>query len=265
MSQAAPEARWLRRARPLLGTLVEIGIAADTAQANAAFDAAFAVIVDLQCCLSRFEPQSDIARFNAMATGGRIAIRAPTGMVLEAARRLDAASQGLFDITLGTGAAGWHCHGLVLHKSCAATQIDLGGIGKGCAVDAAIEALCERGCAAGWVNAGGDLRAFGDAEVPVVLRDERDGGVRPFAMLSDGAFATSHYAAGSRSAIHVARPGQAARAHVSVAAPRCLWADSLTKIVAASGDIAHPALALHGAQAWLHPDRARAVSSTTWQ
>jgi thiamine biosynthesis lipoprotein len=253
------EARWLRRARPLLGTLVEIGIAADTPRADAAFDAAFAIIVDLQCSLSRFESQSDIARFNAMHAGDRISIRAPTAAVLEAARRLGAASRGLFDITLGTGAAGWHCDGRVLHKSCTATRIDLGGIGKGHAVDAAVDALLELGCAGGWVNAGGDLRAFGGAEVAVVLRDEREGGVRPFAMLSEGAFATSHYSAGSRSEIHAAGADAANPIHVSVAAPRCLWADSLTKIVAASGDVAHPALALHGAQAWLHPDRSAAA------
>jgi thiamine biosynthesis lipoprotein len=41
-------------------------------------------------------------------------------------------------------------------------------------------------------------------------------------------------------------------AHVSVAAPLCLWADALTKIVAASGDPAHPLLARHDARAWLH-------------
>jgi thiamine biosynthesis lipoprotein len=39
---------------------------------------------------------------------------------------------------------------------------------------------------------------------------------------------------------------------VSVAAPRCLWADALTKIVAISGDAAHPLLARHGAKAWQH-------------
>jgi thiamine biosynthesis lipoprotein len=39
---------------------------------------------------------------------------------------------------------------------------------------------------------------------------------------------------------------------VSVAAPRCLWADALTKVVAISGDTAHPLLARHGAMAWQH-------------
>jgi thiamine biosynthesis lipoprotein len=37
-----------------------------------------------------------------------------------------------------------------------------------------------------------------------------------------------------------------------VAAPRCLWADALTKVVALTGRADHPALAARGATAWLH-------------
>jgi thiamine biosynthesis lipoprotein len=48
------------------------------------------------------------------------------------------------------------------------------------------------------------------------------------------------------------------QAHASVAAPLCLWADALTKVVAASGDARHPVLAHYGAQAWLHCDNAPA-------
>ncbi|MDP9043253.1 MAG: thiamine biosynthesis protein ApbE, partial [Pseudomonadota bacterium] len=88
------------------------------------------------------------------------------------------------------------------------------------------------------------------------LRDERSGGVRPFATLRDGAFATSHFGGTARAVLQVAdasacdRPGP--RAHVSVAAPCCLWADALTKVVAASGDTQHPLLRIHGASAWHH-------------
>ena len=115
------------------------------------------------------------------------------------------------------------------------------------AVDLAVSALLERGCAAGWVNAGGDLRAFGDVEVPVLLRDEITGGVRRFATLQQGAFATSHFDRGSRATLTHRR-----RAHVSVAAPQCLWADALTKIVAIRGDTADPLLARYQATAWRH-------------
>ncbi len=94
------------------------------------------------------------------------------------------------------------------------------------------------------MNAGGDLRAFGAAEVPIDLRDETGGGVRRFATLADGAFATSCIADARGNA-----------RHASVAAPCCLWADALTKIVVASGDAIDPLLARFGARAWLHESR----------
>ena len=252
----APSA-WVRRARPLLGTFVELGIDATTREREAALRAAFAAVEAVQACLSRFEPDSDIARFHALSAGSSIAVRAPTRAVLEAAQQLRDASNGLFDVSLGTAPAGWRCADGRLHKLDAAARLDLGGIAKGHAVDCAVLALQAHGCGAGWVNAGGDLRAFGAADVPVFLRNERDGGAAPFAQLQDGAFATSHFAPGSRchlagSTSAHARTHAHAPAHASVAAPRCLWADALTKVVARSGDAWHPLLHRYDAVAWLH-------------
>jgi len=239
-------ARWLRRARPSLGTLVDIGADdADGAGAAAAIGAAFDRIAAVEARLSRFDPGSEIGRFNAAPAGARIAVDATTRSVLDAACALHEASDGLFDISLGSGARAWRCDAAGLHKLGADVRLDLGGIGKGFAVDAAVEALRARGIASGWVNAGGDLRVFGALTLPIDLRDEASGGVRRFATLGDGAFATSRLALGT--ARDRARPG-----HASVAAPRCLWADALTKIVIASGDAAHPLLARFGACAWLH-------------
>jgi thiamine biosynthesis lipoprotein len=135
---------------------------------------------------------------------------------------------------------------------CEDVRFDLGGIAKGYAVDSAVEAMIAAGCEAGWVNAGGDLRAFGHARLPVSLRDEATGGVRVFATLSEGAFATSHFERDSRSQATGAPDGRAVRAHASVAAPLCMWADALTKLVAISGDASHPLLSRYGARAWLH-------------
>ena len=245
-------ARWQRRAQPLLGTLVEVGVQGAGDVAQPAFDAAFAAVRDVQTCLSRFDAASDLARFHALRRGESMPMRAATRQVLAAASALQAATDGAFDISLGTAPDGWHCDGDRLHKASDRVRLDLGGIGKGHAVDCAVAALIARGCAAGWVNAGGDLRAFGDAELPIRLRDEVSGGVRAFASLRDGAFATSHFDRCSRSRL-VRRPGGlTADAHVSVAAPLCLWADAMTKVIAISGNAAHPLLAHFGAQAWLH-------------
>ena len=235
-----------RRARPLLGTLVEIGV---MDAGDATLQAGFDTIAAIQAALSRFDPCSDVARFNTLAAGDRIDIGAHAAFVLDAAQRLRDTSGGVFDVSLGTAPHGWCRRGRRLHKLDAAARLDLGGIAKGYAVDRAIDALRQGGAAAGWVNAGGDLRVFGDLELPLTLRDEVTGGVRRFGTLGDGAFATSHYAGGSRSQASATRP---VRAHVSVAAPLALWADALTKVVAVTGDAVHPLLARHGARAWIH-------------
>jgi thiamine biosynthesis lipoprotein len=233
----------------LLGTLVEVGVHGDAADPRDAVDAAFASVAEVQRCLSRFEADSDVTRFHALAAGASLAPCAHTLAVLTAAQALHEASDGVFDITLGTAPQGWRCDGGRWHKLSDAVRVDLGGIAKGYAVDCAVATLIARGCRAGWVNAGGDLRAFGHAELPVALRDEADGGVRPFASLSDGAFATSHLGNQFRS---LAASSGSVRAHASVAAPLCLWADALTKVVAITGNAAHPLLLRFEAQAWLH-------------
>ena len=248
--------KWLRRAQPLLGTLVEIGVHASGPKHRAAVEAAFAAIRDAQACLSRFEPGSDLARFHALAAGERLTVKPATREVLEAAFELQSASGGTFDISLGSAPDGWRLHGDELHKLCDVARLDLGGIGKGHVVDLAVRTLLAHGCEAGWVNAGGDLRAFGDVDVPVHLRDESTGGVRPFAIVREGAFATSHFGRTSRARLATTASTPPARGqllgHASVAAPLCLWADALTKIVAISGDTSHPLLARYGASAWLH-------------
>ena len=277
---------WTRRARLLLGTLVEVGTHAGDepggADAETLVEAAFAAVVEAQRRLSRFDAASDIAAFNALPAGQSLRVHAPTRTVLRAAAALRDATAGLFDITLGSGTHDWALKGDRLRKTGAAVRFDLGGIGKGHAVDAAIAALRHGGAAGGWVNAGGDLRCFGDAEIRIELRDEQHGGVRGFAALAEGAFATSHFGAASRCAlygrgvleghrrlqargaagVHDALGSRGAfdkervgrvMSHASVAAPSCLWADALTKVVAASGDASHPVLARHGARAWVHP------------
>ena len=249
---AQPAARWLRRAQPLLGTLVEVGVFAPGVDRHGGVDAAFAAVREVQACLSRFDASSDVARFNALRRGEILSVRPITQQVLAAAQVLHDSTSGAFDISLGSAPDGWALRGGELRKLSDAARIDLGGIGKGHAVDFAVHALMAHGVSAGWVNAGGDLRAFGDIDAPVQLRIEATGGVRAFATLRDGAFATSHFGPDSRSRLAADARATPRCAHVSVAAPLCLWADALTKVVALSGDTSHPLLARFDARAWLH-------------
>ncbi len=186
--------------------------------------------------MSRFEPTSDIGRVHELPVGQSLHIDSRTADVLQASAWLQGES-GVCSTRPGPNP--WRCTGLQLTKLHERVQFDLGGIAKGYAVDCAVAAVHAAGCAAGWVKAGGDLRAFGNLELPITLRDEQHGGVRPFGLLSDGAFATSH---GSHTA----------KRQVSVMAPLCLWADALTKVVARSARADHPLLAQLGASAWLH-------------
>jgi thiamine biosynthesis lipoprotein len=247
----------VRRARPALGTLVELGALAPDGggeRVAAAFAAAWRVLAEVEGALSAFLPASDVARFNAAPAGAALAVGAHAAAVLGAAASLARESGGLLDVTLGTGHGDWALAARggapLLVKRSAAVRLDLGGIGKGYAVDRVFCALARalgRGSAC-WVNAGGDLRVRG-VDLPVALRDEEGGGARPFLALRQGALATSRFGADARARL----AGAAARArHVTVLAPRCLWSDALTKVVALSGRGDHPLLARHGAVAWLH-------------
>jgi FAD:protein FMN transferase len=242
--------RLLRRARPALGTLVELGARVPAAEETlSAFAKAWAALDAVERALSRFDPRSDIYRFNAASKGESLAIDFETLFVLREASELARDSEGLFDVTQGTGPRDWSIgDDSRLYKHSAAVRIDLGGIGKGHAIDRAFETLhAALDFVPCWVNAGGDLRVSG-VEVPVQLRDEAAGGVRPWMVLTEGALATSWFGPGARS--QLAGNGQAR--HVSVTAPRCLQSDALTKVVALSGNIDGPILTRHGATAWLH-------------
>lgn len=233
---------WLRRARPYLGTLVEVGAPAGCERA---IDAAFQAVAQVERLMSRHLASSDIGRFNAACAGTQAAVHPWTFRVLALARDLEAASEGRFDITQGTGR--WSLVEDGLLKVDADTRIDLGGIAKGEAVDRGLEALLDAGASAGWVNAGGDLRVEG-LELPVGLRDEREGGLRPWATLSEGALATSRFPVDDPDRLS----GHPAARHVTVAAPRCALADALTKVVALTGETAGTLLDQYEAQAWIH-------------
>ena len=252
----------VRRARPALGTLVELGarIPGDRRlAAESAIDEGWRALADAERALSAFDPGSDVARFNAAPAGAAFALSPDAARVLLASARLFRESGGLFDATLGTGPGDWSLAGeggaTSIRKRSASVRLDLGGIGKGYAVDRAFEALsaslagadCGGAC---WVNAGGDLRA-GAVDLPVYLRDERGGGAWPWLVLRDGALATSFYGPGARDRLSGARSDE--DRHVSVAAPCCMWSDALIKVVALTGQADHPLLARHGAVAWLHP------------
>lgn len=228
-----------RRAQPWLGTMVEIA-AGDAA----AIDAAFALVAHIHHCMSPQQPSSDLARFNVAEAGANIVCDPHTYVVLQAAQALAEASHEAFDPTLGSGGLrAWSLRETALLKHRNRSKLDLGGIAKGYAVDCAVSVLQERGVSAGWVNAGGDLRVFGDIELPIHIRHRKDPAQSaPLIALRDGACATS-----------VLPLSCGGSAHISIAAPQCLWADALTKVVAyASPSVSAALLARYDARSFQH-------------
>ena len=92
----------LRRARPLLGTFVEIDVAdADASHAEDAVEAAFAVVAEVHRLMSFHDPESDISRLNRYAAFSPVAVDPWTAKVLHKARVLFEATDGLFDCAVG--------------------------------------------------------------------------------------------------------------------------------------------------------------------
>ena len=86
----------IRRARPWLGTIVEI--ACDDLPA---IEAGFAAIAHAHARMSFHEATSDLAALRDATPGSVVAVDAQTVQVLRSARELYRATDGLFDVTIG--------------------------------------------------------------------------------------------------------------------------------------------------------------------
>ena len=273
-----------RRARPLLGTLVEVRAQGASATAfDVAADAAFDAIAQVHALMSFHEAGSDLRRIARARAGERLAVHPHTAAVLQRAQRWARVSGGAFDAGCAPRAVaqGWlpapddgappgdvpfedalevDGHEVRVH---APVWLDFGGIAKGYAVDLAVAKLRRAGVHTGAVNAGGDLRVFGTLEETVMVRSPFDAAeLWPVAALRDSACATS----ASGEIAEREKPGGEhtadARAprSVTVLAPTACAADALTKIVWQQGE---------RASALLRRARARALvvraDGSVWQ
>lgn len=264
MSQVAACAP-CRRARPLLGTLVDIQ-ARGTAAAQAV-GAAFDQIAQVQRLMSCHDRCSDIGRFNAAGVDQPVEMDARTLAVLAVAARLQAESDGAFDCERSApgmripGGRAWVIEGTEVRKY-RPLQLDLGGIAKGYAVDCAIEALGGFDLDYALVNAGGDMRHAGTAPATVALREPGEPACTALVWRLDNAALASSSVGGlwpePGSAPRIDSPhlpdALAAGAGASVLAPSCLLADALTKVVLACRAPDHALLARYGARTLLYRD-----------
>ncbi len=149
---------------------------------------------NLESQLSTYRSDSEISRLAAVAGRAPMAVSADTYRILELSRHYGELSHGAFDITVaplvrlwGFGARPPHnppdpeviageldlvnFRKIGLKKGMAflptGMSVDLGGIGKGYAVDKAIETLRSAGVRAVMVDLGGNIRVLGQAEPEV--------------------------------------------------------------------------------------------------
>ena len=269
------------RARPLLGTLVEIAATGATPdQVQAAIGRAFDAVALVHALMSYHDVDSEVSRINRFGFARPVPVHEHTWRVLSAARAVAEASGGLFDISIAptltrlgflprhrdfpriSGQGDWRHVELLADQRvhlARRLRIDVSGIAKGYAVDLAVHVLQSAGMSAGRVNAGGDLRLFGDtAQTLHVRAPHSPTRVLPLLELTEGAAATSAaYFSRRRHAgrmvaplihPHTRTPCGTERS-ITVLAQTCMHADALTKVVHADPARAVPVLAGFNARA----------------
>jgi thiamine biosynthesis lipoprotein len=146
----------------------------------------------LESRLSRFIDDSDVSRINQLPAGETLYLSESTHQCLLAALDAYARTGGLFDITLGrrigflksgeTGETPPILGRLTIHPDIPAVtcdapgrEIDLGGIGKGFALDQLRQILTDWGADGGLLTAGASsLLAFGPDAWPVELSGDHE-------------------------------------------------------------------------------------------
>lgn len=194
------EGAYRRRARVLMGAVLDI----QAYGSDAAIDAAFTEVARIEGLLSDWREDTPVARLNR---SGAAAVGVETAALLARSKALSAESLGAFDVTARPLVALWRAaeargalpspaeidaarglvgaEGLRLSEEGAALasagmSVDLGGVGKGYALDRAAAALRARGVASALLNFGGQLLALGPPPGrkgwPVDVRDPRGAG-----------------------------------------------------------------------------------------
>ena len=266
------------RCKPLLGTFVEISV--DQGDGEQVMDSAFSAIEKVQELMGFHNPNSELSKINRSAHLEPVEIHAWTAQVIKIAKEIHRESGGLFNCGIGhhlVAAGLLPCHitfsnhelgGIEdieflapdLIKSARPVCLDLGGIAKGFAVDMAVRVLQSEGVLSGSVNAGGDLRVFGNTSVPIHIRHpEIPEQLIEIGSLENGAIATSSlfFAHRDEHLSHIINPFARHPSEVhaevsgsfSILAQECVYADALTKVLALSNNEHHPCFSQFSAQA----------------
>ena len=281
-------AKLVERARAVMGTELRLTAwTTDEAAASAAFDAVFGEFDRLEGLMTVWREDSDIQRLNQAAGDHPVPISPDVRDVLLIARQVSEWTDGTFDVTFAALSGLWkfdyqnkdgsvpdakeiakrlpliNYRDLEIDERAGTAflkrkgmQVNLGGIGKGYAVDRGVEILRARGLRDFMVQAGGDLYVSGqkgDRPWRLGIRDPRGPADKSFAEieLSNGTFSTSgdyerFFIKDGRRYHHILdlRVGEPARLcrSVTLVTDRAVLADALAKGVFVLGPEAGMAL-----------------------
>jgi len=265
---------------PHMGTRFQILLyAADEATAKQAARDAFKRIAELDGIMSDYRPTSELMRLCQKAGGPPARVSEDLFVVLSRAQEVSRLSGGAFDVTVGPVVRLWrrarktqqlpdpeklaHARALVgyrnVHLDARARtvrlaregmQLDLGGIAKGYAADAALAVLRRHGITKGLVAAGGDIAVSGAPPgkkgwtIGIAPLEDPEQKPKRYLLLHDAAVSTSgdseqYVEIGGKRYSHIIDPrtgmGLVGRASVTVVGPSGLTVDPLTKVVSVLG------------------------------
>jgi thiamine biosynthesis lipoprotein len=150
--------RGLRRfSHEAMATVFEVYVLhPDERYAAQAAQAGFDLVDRLERDLSRFVANSDITRINHLAPGESTRVNASTLECLAIARHMFDLTGGAFDVSIGSGLPRLELDAdeVLVRATKGDVRIDLGGIGKGHAVDLMADVLEEWGLGAALVHGG---------------------------------------------------------------------------------------------------------------
>jgi thiamine biosynthesis lipoprotein len=218
---AAPGPR-AERGRVLMGTLCTgVAEATDTTRAAAALDSAFDEIARLEQVMSNWRENSELSRLNATAFENRVPCSPDLYAVLDAALGAARDTDGSFDPTVEPLTQVWKLRGegqvpapdslreardkvgwrrvqlepgtRSARFSAPGVALDLGGIGKGYALDRAADLLRGRGVKRALLNLGGEVLAMTTHDPWLAAIADPADRTRPLFQLSlsNGALSTS--------------------------------------------------------------------------
>lgn len=228
LGEPRPAAGVHRFSHAAMATVFEVHcVHEDKGYARQAAHAAFGVLDRLEQELSRFIANSDVSRINDLTAGRSTRVSPWTLECLEIARDVQSGTAGAFDVSIGSGFCSLELapDDFTVYARADGVRLDLGGIGKGYAVDRMAELLEEWEIRSALVHGG--FSSVLALEPPpdrdgwaLTLRAPWPGDERLLARISAARMAFSASGVGKRDHIVDPRTGQPARARAAwVAVP----------------------------------------------